>query len=146
MMKQSSVGSVSATVFGSDEQTCILFTPNTSGTAFKGTTTVPSDGRLPVQLNVCIVVPFLNTVIVAEVSGFDPAFLNVTLKGIVGSQVTNPAEGVLIADILALFNNNTTGTQPFDVAKPMRSAKVTIALFILVAWFWVKRIIQASSA
>ena len=135
MVIQSSLGSESATVFGSEVQTCMLFAPDTSGTAFKGTETVASDARLPVQLNVCTVLAFLVTVIVTEVSGFEPIFLIVTVKGIVGSQVTKPAGGVLIVNILALFNSKTGGTQPFDVVKPTRSGKVTIALFILVAWF-----------
>ena len=104
-----------------------------------------SDAKLPVQLNVCTVVPFLFTVIVTDVIGFEPIFLNVTVKGIVGSQVTKPAGGVLIADKLALFKSKIGGTQPFDVVKPERSGKVTTAVFILVAWFWVKRVIHASS-
>jgi hypothetical protein len=97
-----------------------VFAPNTSGTAFNGTATVARDARFPVQLNVCIVVAFLVTVIVTEVSGFDPAFLNVTVRGIVGSQVTKPIGGVLIAEMLALFATNTGGTQPFDVFNEAR--------------------------
>ena len=143
---QSSLGSASATPFGRDVQTCILFAPNTSGTAFNGTETLARDARLPVQLNVCVVVAFLFTVIVTDVSGFEPKFLNVTVKGIVASQVIKPVGGILTEKIFALFNNKTKGTQPFDVVRPTRSGKVMIAVFILAAWFSVKRVIQASSA
>ena len=129
---QSFAGSESATPFGLEVHICIAFAPNTSGTAFNGTETVASDARLPVQLNVCIVVPFLITVIVTDVSALEPTFLNVTVNGIVGSQVTKPAGGVLIADMPALFRSQNQGYTTIGSCQSLRFGYVVNAVCIRV--------------
>src|SRR5262245_59981622 len=84
---QSFDGSETAAPFGADEHMVIVFAPNTNGTGFNVIVCVPNDGIFnPVRFLVSITEAFLVTITIADVSVFEPAFLNVTVKGIVGSQ------------------------------------------------------------